>query len=189
MNNRYGAGTGPIWLDDVDCDGSETNITNCDHIGWGSHNCDHTEDVSIVCRVVRGKISFRFVVDILWKSNDISFLVHYVISCLPLVWRRKLTSALTQIYVVLIRNLFITAIANDVRFIDVSRICISILLTVRLAGSELPYEGRLEVYYNGQWGTVCDDNFDDVDAAVACKSLGAGLIIYIRCKEKRVFGI
>ena len=46
--------------------------------------------------------------------------------------------------------------------------------TVRLAGSDLPHEGRLEVYYNDQWGTVCDDSFDDVDATVACKSLGAG---------------
>jgi len=49
ISNTYGPGTGPIWLDDVDCDGSETNITNCDHRGWGSHNCDHDEDVSILC--------------------------------------------------------------------------------------------------------------------------------------------
>ena len=48
--------------------------------------------------------------------------------------------------------------------------------TVRLAGSGLPYEGRLEVYYNGAWGTVCDDDFDDVDAAVACYSLGFGSV-------------
>jgi len=51
-----------------------------------------------------------------------------------------------------------------------------LLATVRLAGSGLPYEGRLEVYYNGVWGTVCDDYFDNVDATVACKSLGFGLI-------------
>ena len=49
---------------------------------------------------------------------------------------------------------------------------------MRLVGSGLPYEGRLEVYYNGRWGTVCDDFFDDVDAAVACNSLGFGLVHY-----------
>jgi len=49
---------------------------------------------------------------------------------------------------------------------------------VRLAGSVLPYEGRLEVYHNGTWGTVCDDDFDNIDATVACKSFGSGLIQY-----------
>ena len=53
-----------------------------------------------------------------------------------------------------------------------------LLPTVRLAGSVLPYEGRLEVYHNGTWGTVCDDDFDNIDATVACKSFGSGLIQY-----------
>ena len=56
---------------------------------------------------------------------------------------------------------------------------------MRLAGSGLPYEGRLEVYYNGRWGTVCDDLFDDTDAMVACYSLGFGSANYYldKCKK------
>ena len=43
---------------------------------------------------------------------------------------------------------------------------------IRLAEGEYAYEGRIEVLYKGEWGTVCDDDFDDDDADVACKMMG-----------------
>ncbi|XP_063443137.1 neurotrypsin-like [Mytilus trossulus] len=41
-----------------------------------------------------------------------------------------------------------------------------------IPGNIRTVSGILEVFYNGIWGTVCDDNFDDIDARVACKELG-----------------
>ena len=42
-------GTGRIWLDEVQCKGYEIVIDQCPHKPWGSHGCNHDEDVSIYC--------------------------------------------------------------------------------------------------------------------------------------------
>jgi len=49
IGNRYGPGNGTIWLDNVQCIGSETSIADCPHGGLNTHDCFHSEDVSVSC--------------------------------------------------------------------------------------------------------------------------------------------
>ena len=49
VRNRYGDGRGMIWLDNVRCQGVEAHLGDCSHIGWGEHNCLHSEDVAVRC--------------------------------------------------------------------------------------------------------------------------------------------
>ena len=43
---------------------------------------------------------------------------------------------------------------------------------IRLAGGSNDLQGRVEIMYQGIWGTICDDGWDDNDANVVCRELG-----------------
>jgi len=161
MNNLYGPGSGQIWLDDVDCQGTENFTGYCTHSGWGSHDCTHDEDVSITCNVsvvTIGKppppmiTGFFFVYKL--SSNSVS-----ARSCLTQ------TSCRAWKQVIFTRVQFYCVVFADY------------LPHLRLTSGSTAREGRLEILYNGEWGTVCDDGWTDTDATVACRMLGFMYVI------------
>ena len=111
--SHYGQGEGPIVLDDVQCTGLETYITDCQHNGYYSHNCIHAEDAGVQCPGNRR---------------------HGVA-----VWHCNFTAPTNSFN-------------NPVRLV--------------LNDTLAQYEGRVEIFYNNTWGTVCDDYWGYSDAQV-----------------------
>ncbi|XP_038648864.1 lysyl oxidase homolog 3B [Scyliorhinus canicula] len=47
---KYGKGAGRVWLDNLDCRGTEKNVSQCKSLGWGQTDCTHEEDAGVVCK-------------------------------------------------------------------------------------------------------------------------------------------
>ena len=46
---HFGAGSGEIWLDEVECTGEEDRLIDCEANTIGVHNCAHSEDAGVIC--------------------------------------------------------------------------------------------------------------------------------------------
>uniref|UniRef100_A0A8C6T8D0 SRCR domain-containing protein n=1 Tax=Neogobius melanostomus TaxID=47308 RepID=A0A8C6T8D0_9GOBI len=53
----YGEASGPIWMDDMECTGTEQYLHTCPFKGWGVTDCSHKEDVGVVCDTAEGTFS------------------------------------------------------------------------------------------------------------------------------------
>lgn len=50
MFTGFTNGAGQIWLDDIQCRGTESNFFSCTHSPVGTHNCLHSEDAGVRCQ-------------------------------------------------------------------------------------------------------------------------------------------
>ncbi|CAH1252500.1 CD163 [Branchiostoma lanceolatum] len=227
IGGRFGAGQGPIWLDDVECLGQERTLLECPKhsAGLGHGDCQHTEDAAVRCsgpdssqqcvascgqgyfpgadRVCQhcaascstcenSKERCTSCADPLFLDGA---------SCVPrcptgyygdVLQRRCLPchSSCLSCY-----NADNNAVCRQCRpgFALWDYTCVEecapwegweVLSDVlparptnrvlRLMGGSSSTEGRVEVWHDGTWGTVCHDEWDLHDAEVVCQELGLG---------------
>ena len=49
LNAFYGAGSGPVWIGNIRCNGTETLLVDCKNGGWRTPDCNHDNDASVSC--------------------------------------------------------------------------------------------------------------------------------------------
>ncbi|EDV27499.1 uncharacterized protein TRIADDRAFT_53245 [Trichoplax adhaerens] len=157
-------GTGEIWLDDLDCHGDELSIGACKHSGWGKHNCDHSEDVGISCERTLSSVPVRLISP---KNCSIGRLEVYYSGSWGTVCKNQFDLKDAN---VVCKQLGFPKANNFHTSPGGSALS---AVPVRLVSGNSDHKGRLEVYYSGRWGTVCNHDFS-LDNAQEVYTSGGG---------------
>ncbi|XP_070537245.1 scavenger receptor cysteine-rich domain superfamily protein-like [Ptychodera flava] len=197
-NNSYfgrNAG-GPIWLSNLTCYGNESNLLGCKSgLQHGINDCGIDNTAGVVCQghvrlseptgdvevFHRGKWA-KVCYDGNWNINEGN------VVCRELGFSGGAERINVSIYDHQEKNSWLSGVecyGHEVSLFHCKskkpleyEYCSHVAAvnckahSVRLSGGNTPYEGRLEVFKDGQWGTVCGYGFTSVDAKIVCKELG-----------------
>lgn len=205
----YGAGMGTIIINNLNCDGSETDIAQCQSGTWSVGtdyiSCGHSRDAGVNCA---GKTEIRLVDGISEQSGRVEIYHNghwgtvsdsyfdkqdLAVICRMLGYQYTSDSFFMSgsfygdgIGEVIASNLQCTGAENDIGQCsgrwwpdttssshdhDVGVSCDGVI-PIRLVGESNNSSGRVEVFHDGNYGTMCSRSFDRLDLNVVCRMLG-----------------
>ncbi|XP_059212966.1 deleted in malignant brain tumors 1 protein-like [Centropristis striata] len=202
----FPGGRDNIWMDDVQCIGNESSIFDCPQNQLGDNNCDHSEDAGVTCsdhlRVVNGSSRCSGRVEV-YHENNWKRVCHsdWTKGNTDVVCREINCGApATQAEMLYfgeahnLRGVKANCGGNETsvsqcKFQEFNETCVDATVVctsgkpLRLMNGTNRCSGRVEIYHNGQWGSICDDGWEMQEADVVCREMNCGTALSVKYKS------